>query len=377
VTAVHVVVPDAFDDPQRPSGGNVYDRRLCEELAHHGWSVRVHAVPGPWPGAGDGARLALANVLAAVPDGELVVVDGLVGSGLPEAVLPHTDRLRLVMLVHMPLGSVADGDDAARARERAVLERCAAVVATSQWARRWLHDHYDLPPGSVAVAEPGVDPAGLAAGTESVRHLLCVGALTPVKGQDVLVEALGGVRDLDWVCTSVGSAAIDPAFVDLTSAAARDQGIDGRVRFLGPLSGARLAGQYAVADLLVLPSRAETYGMVVTEALARGLPVVASDVGGVSEALGSGGGAEPGVLVRPDDPPALAKALRRWLTDPTWRAELRRRARARRADLDGWSTTALRVAQVLTVAVGHGVLAGWPRHPGPCRPPCNEHGDAV
>ncbi|WP_425953755.1 glycosyltransferase family 4 protein [Xylanimonas sp. McL0601] len=351
MTTVHVVVPDAFDDPQRPSGGNVYDRRLCEELARLGRSVRVLRVPGPWPGSGDGAERALANVLAGVPDGEVVVIDGLVGSGRPDAVLPHAGRLRLVMLVHMPLGGVAGDDDAVRVRERAVLERCAVVV-TSQWTRRWLEDHYELPPGTVAVAEPGVDRAEPAAGTLSGRRLLCVGAVSPVKGHDVLVGALAAVQELDWVCTWVGSTAIDPVFAARTAAAARRHAIGERIHVLGPLPGAQLAAAYAGADLVVLPSRAETYGMVVTEALARGLPVVASDVGGVREALGSAGGVEPGVLVRPESPAALAEALRRWLSDAGWREELRRRARLRRAGLAAWSVTAQRVARVVAMSAG-------------------------
>jgi glycosyltransferase involved in cell wall biosynthesis len=344
---VHVVVPDAFDDPLRPSGGNVYDRRLCEELARLGWSVRVWPVPGPWPDAGDRARRALAGVLAAVPDGDPVVIDGLVGSGLPDAVLPHVDRLRVVVLVHMPLGAVASVDEAVRTRERAVLERCAVVV-TSRWAQRWLHDHYELPMDAVTVAEPGADAAAPAARSPSGRRLLCVGAVTPVKGHDVLVEALAALRDLDWACTWVGSTAIDPVFADRVVEAARSHGIGSRVDVAGPLAGARLAAAYADADLLVLPSRFETYGMVVTEALARGVPVVASDVGGVTEALGSAGGVEPGVLVPPEDPAALAEALRRWLSDARWREELRRGARVRRDGLTPWSTTAQRVARVLT-----------------------------
>ena len=120
---------------------------------------------------------------------------------------------------------------------------------------------------------------------------------------------------------------------------------------LGPLTGAELERAYAAADLLVLASHAETYGMVVTEALARGLPVIASEVGGVTEALGHGhDGARPGLLVPPGDPAALGAALRAWLGDAGLRGRLRRAARERRASLRGWPATTSVVAGVLAGA---------------------------
>ena len=124
--------------------------------------------------------------------------------------------------------------------------------------------------------------------------------------------------------------------------------MDGRVRFSGPQADADLAGSYAAADVLILPSRAETYGMVVAEALARGLPVVAAEVGGVPEALGHGAdGTRPGLLVPPGDPVALRDAIRSWLEDAGLRRRLRAAARERRASLADWSTTASAVGETL------------------------------
>ena len=91
--------------------------------------------------------------------------------------------------------------------------------------------------------------------------------------------------------------------------------------------------------------------MVVTEALAHGLPVVATEVGGVPEALGHGAdGVRPGLLVPPGEPAALGAALRAWLGDAELRLRLRRAAGERRASLSGWSTTASVLAGVLAEA---------------------------
>jgi glycosyltransferase involved in cell wall biosynthesis len=221
------------------------------------------------------------------------------------------------------------------------------VVATSEWTRGRLRELYGLE--RVHVAEPGVDAAGVAPRTTAGGRLLCVAALTPQKGHDVLLDALHRVADLSWRCACVGSLDRDPAFAARVRHRAR--GLGGRVEFAGPRTGRELDRAYAGADLLVLPSHAETYGMVVTEALARGVPVLASDVGGVSEALGHGGdGTRPGLLVAPGDPAALAAALRRWLGDAGLRARLRRAARERRASLRGWPATSSAVAGVLAGA---------------------------
>ena len=129
---VHVVVPDGIDDPRRPSGGNVYDRRACRGLAALGWSVHEHTVPGRWPRPDAPARAAVAAALARVPSGSLVLVDGLVASVVPEVLEPEAGRLRLVVLLHMPRDEP---------REVAALSVASAIVATSEWTRRWLRDH--------------------------------------------------------------------------------------------------------------------------------------------------------------------------------------------------------------------------------------------
>jgi glycosyltransferase involved in cell wall biosynthesis len=300
VNAVHVVAPAWIDDPARPSGGNVYDRRVADGLG-----AVEHSSTGT------------------VPDGALVLVDGLLTTA---ALLEETQRLRVVVLLHLPRGEPWEGD---------LLHAVTGVVTTSRWTRRWLVAAYDLDPERVLVAEPGVDPAPIAPGSADGSALLCVAAVTTPKGYDVLAAALRTLGDLDWSCQGVGSTMIEPDLV---------AGVGDTVRLTGPMSRAELARTYAQADLLVLASRAETYGMVVTEALARGLPVLVSDVGGVREALGGAG-----VLVPPDDPDALARALRRWLTDADHRAEQRAAARVRRTTLRGWDRTVACVVEALAV----------------------------
>jgi glycosyltransferase involved in cell wall biosynthesis len=353
MSEVHVVVPEGIDDPARPSGGNTYDRRVCRGLAALGWAVHEHAVPGAWPRPGEAGHAALARAVRRIPDGAVVLLDGLIASTAPEALVPQARRLRQVVLVHMPLGHRPPDDEAGavRARERDVLAAAAAVVTTSAWTRRRLGELYALPADRVHVTEPGVDAARLAPGTAAGDSLLCVAALTPHKGHDVLLDGLAMVTDLSWRLECVGSLVRDPAFADGVRRRARNSELGNRVRFTGPRTGAELDRAYAAADLLLLASQAETYGMVVTEALARGVPVLATEVGGLTEALGHGkDGTRPGLLVPPSDAAAVGAALRTWLSDAELRARLRRAARERRASLRRWPATTSVLAGVLAGA---------------------------
>ena len=283
------------------------------------------------------------------PTGTWCSLDGLVASTAPEVLVPESARLRVVVLMHMPLGDgLPPNDEVTRGREKSVLSSVSAIVTTSGWTRDWLLDAYALAPDRVHVARPGVDPADLAAGTETGEELLCVAAFTFAKGYDVLLAALATVKDLPWRCVCVGTLQRDAGYVADLGEAAQAAGIGDRVRFTGPLTDDELDRAYAAADVLVLATRTETYGMVVTEALARGLPVIATAVGGLPEALGRvTDGSTPGLLVPADDMLRFAVALRSWLAEPDLRERLRTAARERRGSLTGWSDTATRIARVL------------------------------
>ncbi|MFD0663658.1 glycosyltransferase family 4 protein [Thermocatellispora tengchongensis] len=374
-------MPGDVDDPGVPSGGNVYDRRVCRGLAALGRPVAESAIPGAWPRPGADARAELARTLAALPDGAVVLLDGLVACGVPEIVAPEARRLRTAVLVHLPLAAetglppgIAASLDAA---ERATLRAAAAVLVTSPWAARAVAGRHGLDPAVVHVVPPGADPAPLAPGTDGASSLLCVAAVTPRKGHDLLVRALAPLAGLPWACVCAGPLR-DPAHAGRVRRLIGDLGLRGRVRLAGPRTGEALEKCYAAADLVVLASRGETYGMVVTEALARGIPVLATAVDALPETLGRApdggvpgggvpardvpardvpgggvpgggvpGGGVPGMLVPPDDPAALTGALRRWLTEPELRRSLRAAARARRKILPGWEATARRMGGVL------------------------------
>jgi glycosyltransferase involved in cell wall biosynthesis len=266
----------------------------------------------------------------------------------------------MIVLAHMVAsivsGLVSNPSELAELvdRERAALRSAHRVVTTSEWTRSELVGRSLADASDIVVARPGTSPAEAQTPSESGRRLLCVGVVTPHKGQDILVDALAALDDLDgWTATFVGSVTTAPAYVDELTAAIHHASLDARVSFTGPLAGRALDAAYANADLVVVPSRAESFGMVIAEALARGIPVVAARVGGVAEALSN---RAAGMLVSPDGSTALAAALREWCSNPALRAERAAGALAARENSRPWGETVSVIESVL-LEVAHATAA--------------------
>ncbi|MBX5461554.1 MAG: glycosyltransferase family 4 protein [Steroidobacteraceae bacterium] len=334
-------------DLRSATGGYIYDRRILEGLRASGWRVAVHALdasfPLPTPAALDHAR----DVFSGIPDGALTVVDGLAFGAMPEVVSRHARRLRIVALVHHPLAN-ENGLSPELAHQLAQSERVALrsvrrVVVTSEATADALIA-YDVPRGSISVIVPGTDDAPLARGSaDGVPNLLCVATLIPRKGHDLLIDSLHALAGLPWRLTCAGSLVRSPETAARVQSKVRDAGLAERVDFPGELNGAELARLYESADLFVLPTRYEGYGMAVAEALAFGLPVVSTRTGGIPGLVGD----RAGLLVPPDDGASFARALARVLTDHALLAGLRVGARESRSRLPRWPQSCARMSQVL------------------------------
>ena len=329
---VRFLVPDGVDDPERVSGGNVYDRQVRDGLRGLGWEVAVGETS-------DAA--ATASLLRAAADGSLMLVDGLVACQAADALEGETARLRIVVLMHMMVAAFPDATPQEMDAERRALTAARRVIATSGWTAGELVRRGYVVPELVAVAPPGVHATDGVTRPRSDRDLLCVGVIAPHKGQDTLVRALGRIPEKDWSCEIVGSGERYPAYA--ADVADRARALGGRVRITGVLGGDDLAEAYRRSAVLVAPSRVESAGMAIADARARGMPVIAARTGGIPDALADGGG----LLVPPGDPDALAGALHAWMTDPDLRTRLRREAAAARAHLPEWRGTVSLIADAL------------------------------
>ena len=329
------------------TGGYGYDREIVAGLARRGWTVPVLELPGDFPFPSSESRADAARALASLAPGTRVIVDGLAFGALPDEVAREAGRLTFVALVHHPLadetGLAAGARAALEASERRALGAATHVVVTSRATAARLAA-YDVPSSAITVIEPGTDPAPQSRGSGGhVVELLCVATVVPRKGHDVLIRALAGLRGRPWHLTCAGGLHRDPDWSAGVQDLVRTSGFEPRVSFVGELERPALDTRYDAADVFVLPTWYEGYGMAVAEALARGLPVVSSATGAIGDLVG----ADAGLLVPPGDSAALAKALSTVIDDPAQRTRLADGARRVRERLPSWDDAADLMARTI------------------------------
>ncbi len=335
------------------TGGYLYDAHVADGLRRLGRRVVVKQVSERFPSPTAADLREAERVLASIPDGTVTIVDGLAGGAMPDQIGREASRLRFIALVHHPLAfetGVARGE-AGRlfALERRTLHHVHRVVVTSRRTARLLVREFGVRSKRIACVEPGTDRLPIARGTG--RHaLLCVATLTPRKGHVTLIRALARVADLEWRLTCLGSLVRSPETVKQIRREIRKAGLARRISLAGETaSPARLRRCYGSADLFVLPTEYEGYGMAVAEAVASGLPVVSTPTGAIPQLVG----ADAGVLVPPGDVAALAAVLRRVLSDDRVLARMQAAARRRRKTLRSWRRTVTEFNDVIrSVAAG-------------------------
>ena len=345
MTSLHFLLPG---DPDTRTGGYLYDARITAGLEALGWTLHRHRLADSFPFPEAAELSHAAEILAGIPDDALVLIDGLALGVLPAVIAPHAARLRLAALVHHPLAAETGLDEAARhwlfESEKAALGMVRHAIVTSPFTAGALAE-YGVAPERITVILPGTDPAPVAEGSGGGSlHILAVGTLTPRKGHDVLLTALGALRHCDWTLTLAGGAR-DKATAALVEKLIQHKGLSDRVTLIGEVDGTALAALYDRADLFALASHYEGYGMVFAEALARGLPVIGTTGGAIPTTVPP----EAGLLVPPGDAGAFAATLEKLMTDHALRQNLRKGALKARETLPRWPDKARALATLLEV----------------------------
>ncbi|HXS38780.1 MAG TPA: glycosyltransferase family 4 protein [Stellaceae bacterium] len=336
-----LLVPGSLD---QLTGGYLFARRIVDGLRARGDVVAVTELDGCFPDADGEARDAAAAALGGTGGGEAVVIDGLALAGFEACLAAEAARLRLIAWVHHPLADETGLDERARARfrgiEASLLPRCRGVICPSD-ATAQAVAAYGVAPARLAVAPPGTAKparARSAAAPGDALRLLTVATATPRKGHLVLIEALARLPRKDWRLRCIGSLQRDPAYVASLRQAIAAQGLAERVTLQDEIPPEALDEAYAAADLFVLPSFHEGYGMALAEAMAHGLPILATSAGAIPTTVPEAAG----ILVAPGDADALAEALSRLIEEPALRARLAAGAAAAGRALPDWDEAVTR-----------------------------------
>jgi glycosyltransferase involved in cell wall biosynthesis len=343
VSGIVLAVPGDID---LPTGGYGYDRRLLAEWREMGVAARHLALPSSFPNPTPGDLAETGRLILSQPFDTALLIDGLAYGAFPESIAAGLAG-RVVALVHHPLG-LETGLSPERARallagEAAALRYASAVIVTSPTTKRILVADFGLAEDRITVALPGVDRASRASGSAngSPLALLAVGSLVPRKGYDVLVSALASLKDRNWQLTIIGASDRAPDTTRALQAQIKAAGLEGRILLAGAVGENALAEAYDKADLFVMPSLFEGYGMVLTEALARALPILCTTGGAAAETAPNAAAFK----VPPGDIAAFTEVLGKLIDDRALREGMANAAWAAADDLPRWRDTATIVAQ--------------------------------
>jgi glycosyltransferase involved in cell wall biosynthesis len=347
MTSIAFAIPG---DITLATGGYAYDRRVLALLPELGIAVRHLALPGGFPDPSARDLDETRRLLQGVARHTIILADGLAYGTLP-ADLIASIASPVVALVHHPLcleaGLTKQRQDQLYVHEKDALALARHIIVSSATTANTLEADFAVAAERITIAQPGTDPSERAHGTGRPLRLLAVGSVVPRKAYDVLVRALALVADRDWQITIVGPTDRSSEALAALHNAIGETGLGPRIALAGPVSTEHLDRFYDATDIFLMPSLYEGYGMVLAEAMARGLPIVCT-TGGAAAATVPDAAA---IKVPPGDETAFAAAVGRLMDDPHLRRQVSDAAWIAGQKLPRWQDTARIIAATMrTVA---------------------------
>jgi glycosyltransferase involved in cell wall biosynthesis len=335
------------------TGGYLYDKQVIEGLRKCGWKVQTLSLDPGFPMVSDAVKAQTIATLAGCASDHLLVVDGLALGALGHHIDPLTKSRPYMALVHHPLalesGLSPQAAKALHQSEQLALAHAQRIVVTSPITAQTLTEQFEVPRARIHVVIPGIDQPKTVMRSRRppenrALELLSVGALVPRKGFEDLVKALARIGPGNWRLTIVGDPTRSPPTTQSLKSLIKASNLDASIELVGAVAPERLRLYYQNADLFVLASHYEGYGMAYAEALAWGLPVIGTNAGAVSQTVP----AQAGILVNPHDTAALADALKRVMSDPACQAAMMQAALQHGQTLPSWDETAFAFGQAIS-----------------------------
>lgn len=326
-------------DISTPTGGYAYNRRMIAELSALGWHVEVINIGNDFPRPSKITIDTTRERLTAVTKGIPIIIDGLAFGVMPELAAELHAFHPLIALVHLPLAlesGISSNEEQEFYRcECAALAHTDRIIVTSELTSIILIKDYGVAPERITIALPGNDPKQFVIKNCRIPSLLVVGSLIRRKGYDILAEALGSLKELSWRLTIAGDRKMDPSVTSAFDAKLLSIGLWDRITMMGGVSEDHLNDLYKEADIFVLPSRFESYGMAYAEAIAYGLPVIGTTACGLPKKF-----LEGSILITPNDIKALTDALRCLIINNVERERLAAASRKAAKLLPTWRQSA-------------------------------------
>jgi glycosyltransferase involved in cell wall biosynthesis len=334
-------------DIQTPTGGYAYARKIIPHLKQR-ISLDILALPAGFPNPSAADLEKTRARFSSSPAPHIVLADGLAYGALPESII-HAIRSPIVALVHHPLcleeGLSAADKDRLHRSEGAALALARHIVVPSPPTAEAVARLFGIGENKITIAEPGVLRGARASGASrgAPLHIVSVGTLTPRKGFPILIEALRGLGDLSWRATFAGSLDLAPQTTSTVLEQISTFRLGDRITLAGALTESDVSALYSSGDIFALTSLYEGYGMAFAEAMAHGLPVVASGEGAVATTVPK----RAGFVCPVRDAGAIEKALRILMTNDTLRLGMAEAAFEHGQTLPSWVRTADIIAAVL------------------------------
>lgn len=348
------------------TGGYIYDKKIIQALQNQGWIVERLSLGDAFPDSAPSNLQVAARRLAEVPAGNMLVIDGLTLGTMGDLAslfairmpvnaagcTPTSAQSGFVALVHHPLALESGiSQETAKAlfdAEAKALAYASHIIVTSPTTADTLQSMFSINRDRISIVVPGTERPAMHQKTREATPgeptiLLSVGSIIARKGYDVLVNALSRLRDLDWELRIVGDQTLDCTVFDALQAQITRLNLSDRIHCLGTLSSDALDAQFAQADVFVLASHYEGYGMAYAQALMWGLPVIGTTGGATRQTVPE----TAGILVEPGNTDELTQALHRLITAPGLRERLAHAAQKHAQALPSWEDSARLFGQIM------------------------------
>lgn len=335
-------------DMQSLTGGYLYNMHMMEGLEQMGYSVNVFGTDWPWDDKSELAKICRFH-FEKLTVGSCILIDSLVLVKIRSSVQEFSSRLIFVGLIHLPatytftsgkFGKLAE-------EEMMVLHQMKQLIVTGQFTYNLLWKA-GLNRANLWIVEPGTGPFPQKTHYKPVpSELLCIANYSAIKAQDTLIRSLYSLTDRDWTLHLYGDKDRDKEYSAGIISFIKQLNLETRVIMHGIAMRDEITAIFLNADLFVMPSLFESYGMALTESLAHGVPVLSTRAGNIPCTVPGG----MGILVEPGNEKELTDALLSLMDEPAKYASLCSAASKYHLDARSWDLAVIEFERIIRETV--------------------------